>query len=190
MIRLALVGGIGSGKTFISKLFGYPVFNADDTVTKIYFNNKKVFYKIKKKLPKFFINPPIKKDQLIKAIIKNKKNLKIISTIVHPEVRKELQKFLKKNKKKKVVILDIPLFLENKLNKKGDVIIFIQSSNKAALKRIKKRKNFNNLIFKKLKRNQLPLSIKKKNSQFIIINNFKKNFARKNVKDVLKRILL
>ena len=42
MIRLALVGGIGSGKTFISKLFGYPVFNADDTVTKIYFNNKKV----------------------------------------------------------------------------------------------------------------------------------------------------
>ena len=189
MIRLALVGGIGSGKTFISKLFGYPVFNADDTVTKIYFNNKKVFYKIKKKLPKFFINPPIKKDQLIKAIIKNKKNLKIISTIVHPEVRKELQKFLKKNKKKKVVILDIPLFLENKLNEKGDVIIFIQSSKKATLKKIKKRKNFNNSIFQKLKKMQLPLSIKKKKSQFIIKNNFKKNFARKNVKDILRKIL-
>ena len=189
MIRLALVGGIKKKKTFISKLFGYPVFNADDTVTKIYFNNKKVFYKIKKKLPKFFINPPIKKDQLIKAIIKNKKNLKIISTIVHPEVRKELQKFLKKNKKKKFVILDIPLFLENKLNKKGDVIIFIQSSNKAALKRIKKRKNFNNLIFQKFKRIQLHLSIKKKKSQFIIKNNFKKNFARKNVKDILRKIL-
>ena len=190
MIRVALIGGMGSGKTFISKLFGYPVFNADASVAKVYSNNREVFYKIKKKLPKFFTNPPIKKDELIKAIIKNNKNLKIISTIVHPEVRKDLQKFLKKNKNKKVVILDIPLFLENKLNKKGDVIIFIQSSNKAALKRIKKRKNFNNLVFKKLKRNQLPLSIKKKNSQFIIINNFKKNFARKNVKDVLKRILL
>ena len=190
MIKLALVGGIGSGKTFISKLFGYPVFNADVSVAKIYSNNKKVFYKIKKKLPQFFTEPPIKKNELIKAIIKNDKNLKKITTIIHPEVRKDLQKFLKKNKKKKFVILDIPLFLENKLNKKGDVIIFIQSSNKAALKRIKKRKNFNNLIFQKFKRIQLPLSIKKKRSQFIIKNNFKKNFARKNVKDILKRISL
>ena len=82
------------------------------------------------------------------------------------------------------------MFLENKLNKKGDVIVFIQSSNKEVLKRIKKRKNFNNLIIQKLKKIQLPLSIKKKNSQLIIRNNFKKNFARKNVKDILKRILL
>ena len=190
MIKIGILGGIGSGKSYVAKNFGYPVFNADESVAKIYFNNKEVFYKIKKKLPKFFTNPPIKKDELIKAIIKNNKNLEIISAIVHPEVRKDLQKFLKKNKKKKVVVLDIPLFLENKLNEKGDVIIFIQSLNKVAMKRIKKRKNFNNLIFQKLKRIQLPLSIKKKNSQFIIINNFKKNFARKNVKDILKRILL
>ena len=54
MIRLALVGGIGSGTTFISKLFGYPVFNADDTVTKIYFNNKS-FYKIKKNYLNFLL---------------------------------------------------------------------------------------------------------------------------------------
>ena len=36
MIRIALTGDIGSGKTFISKLFGYPVFNADEVVIKIY----------------------------------------------------------------------------------------------------------------------------------------------------------
>ena len=48
MIRIALIGRIGSGKTFISKLFGYPVFNADESVSKIYSNNKKIFYKLKK----------------------------------------------------------------------------------------------------------------------------------------------
>ena len=50
MIRIALVGDIGSGKTFISKLFGYPVFNADKIVAKIYYKNKKIFFKIKKKI--------------------------------------------------------------------------------------------------------------------------------------------
>src|SRR6056300_841658 len=100
MIRIALIGRIGSGKTFISKLFGYPVFNANESVRKIYSNNKKIFYKLKKRLPKFFTDPPIKKEELIKAIVKNKNNLNIISKIVHPEVRKDLQKFIKKHKKK------------------------------------------------------------------------------------------
>ena len=96
MIRIALVGGIGSGKSYISKLFGYPVFNADDSVSKIYLKNKKVFFKLKKNLPNFFKKFPIKKKELIKAIIKNNSNIKKISAIVHPEVRKDLYKFIKK----------------------------------------------------------------------------------------------
>ena len=53
MIRVGIIGGIGSGKSFISKLFGYPVFNADDEVKYIYKKNKECFNKLKKKLPKF-----------------------------------------------------------------------------------------------------------------------------------------
>ena len=189
MIRIALVGSIGSGKTFISRLFGYPVFDADESVAKIYSDNKKIFFKLKKKLPKFFTKPPIKKDQLIKAIIKNKNNIKKISAAVHPEVRNDLQKFIKKNNKKKVVILDIPLYLENKLNKKKDVIVFIQSPSKETLKRLKKRKNFNKSVLQKLKKLQLPLNIKKKKSHYVIKNNFRKNFAHKDVKDILNKIL-
>jgi len=189
MIRIALVGSIGSGKTFISKLFGYPVFNADDSVSKIYSKNKKIFFKLKKKMPNIFKSFPIKKEELIKAIIENKENIKKISAIVHPEVRKDLYKFIKKNNKKKVVLLDIPLFLENKLNKKKDIIIFIQSSNKEALKRVKQRKNFNKLILQRLIKLQLPLEFKKKNSQYVIKNKFKKNLARKSVKNILDKIL-
>ena len=48
MIRIALVGSIGSGKTFISKLFLHPVFNADLEVEKIYKKNRKVFFELKK----------------------------------------------------------------------------------------------------------------------------------------------
>jgi len=189
MIRIALVGSIGSGKTFISNLFGYPVFNADESVSKIYSTNKKIFYKLKKKLPKYFTEPPVKKKELIKTILENKNSLNIISKIVHPEVRKDLQKFMKKHNKKKAIVLDIPLLLENKLNKKKDVIIFVKSSNKEVLKRLKKRKNFNNSVFQQLKKIQLPLDIKKRHSHYLIKNNFKKDSVRKYVKDILNKIL-
>ena len=189
MIRIALVGSIGSGKTFISKLFGLPVFNADESVAKIYSKKKKIYYDLKKKLPNLFTGFPIRKEELINAILKNKNNIKKISSIIHPEVRKNLQLFIKKNRKKKAILLDIPLYLENKLNKKNDVIIFIQASNKEISKRLKKRKNFNNLVFQKLKKHQLSISTKKSKSHYVIKNNFNKNLARKNARNILSKIL-
>ena len=189
MIRIALVGEIGSGKSFISNLFGFPVFDADKVVSKIYDEDKSVYKKLKKKLPTFFNSFPVKKNDLIKSISKNKKNIKIISNIVHPIVRKHLQKFLKKNKKRKVVILDIPLFLENKLDNKNDVIIFIKSKNSLINKKLKLRKNFNKSLVNKLRAIQLPTTKKKKMSHFTIVNDFKKNSARKSVKIVLNKIL-
>ena len=54
MIRIALVGDIGSGKTYVANNFGYPVFNADEEVGKLYKKNKKIFKKLKKVLPKYF----------------------------------------------------------------------------------------------------------------------------------------
>ena len=53
MIRIGVIGGIGSGKSFISKLFKSPVFNADREVEFLYKNNLECFKKLKKKLPRF-----------------------------------------------------------------------------------------------------------------------------------------
>ena len=189
MIRIALTGGIGSGKSYISKLFGYPVFNADKSVAKIYAKNKKIYLKIKKNLPGYFDKFPIKKTELISAILQNKKNIKIISSIVHPIVRKDLLAFLKKHKKSKVVILDIPLYLENKLNKKKDIIIFINSSMSKVNKRLKKRKNYNKFIFQRLKDLQFSPDLKRKKSKYVIKNDFKHNSVHKMVKDIMKKVL-
>ena len=97
--------------------------------------------------------------------------------------------FLKFNKKKSVVILDIPLLLENRLNQKGDIIIFIQSKKSEVIKRLKRRKNFNLDIFNKFKKIQLPLIFKKKKSDFIIRNNFNNKSVKMNIKKILKKIL-
>jgi len=189
MIRIVIVGDIGSGKSHIAKLFNYPVFNADLEVAKIYNTNKQCFKNLKTKLPKYFSSFPIQKEEIIKAISDNEINLKKITNIIHPEIRKKLNIFLKDNKKKEAAILDIPLLLENKLNQKGDIIIFIQSKKIEALKRLKKRKNFNLDLLNKFKKMQLPSSYKKKKSHFIIKNNFTNKSAKKEVKEILKKIL-
>ena len=189
MIRIAVVGDIGSGKSYIAKLFNYPIFNADLEVAKIYKTNKGCFKNLKKKLPKYFLSFPIKKKEIIKAIIDNNTNLKKITTIIHPEIRKKINIFLKSNNKEKVVILDIPLLLENKLNQRGDIIIFVQSKKSEIIKRLKKRKNFNLSLFNKFKKIQLPLGFKKEKSNFIIKNDFTNKFVKTDIEKILKKII-
>ncbi len=188
MIRIGILGDIGSGKSYVAKKFGFPVFNADSEVGKLYENDKKVFHKLKKVLPKYFVIFPIKKEDVSNAILANNKNLKKIIKIIHFEIQKKIGNFLKKNKNKKIVILDIPLLLENKINKKKDILIFIQSKKSEILKRLNKRTNFNKKLFKKFKKIQLPLDYKKKRSQFIIKNDFTKRSVIKGINTILKQI--
>ena len=110
MRRIALVGDIGSGKTFFSKLLRYPVFDADLVVSNLYKKNKPLFRKIKKKFPDKVSNFPLKKEELLKIIFQKKRNLNTLGKMIHPIVRKNMKNFLKKNKGKKFVVLDVPLF--------------------------------------------------------------------------------
>ena len=76
MIRIGILGNIGSGKSYVAKNFGYPIFNADHEVAKIYKEDKKIFVKLNKKLPKYINTYPINKKQITEAILSNKTNLK------------------------------------------------------------------------------------------------------------------
>jgi len=190
MIRIAVLGDIGSGKSYVAKQFGYPVFNADSEVAKLYRKSRKCHKKLKKALPEYIASFPIKKNEISKAIMGGHHNLKKIVKIIHPEVRSKMNNFIKKNKNKKFVILDIPLLMENKINKKNDILIFVNAKKKEITKRLKRRPNFNQKIIRKLKKLQLPVELKKKRSNFIIKNNFKNNSVKKNVKKILEKILL
>ena len=189
MIRIGILGNIGSGKSYVAKNFGYPVFNADYEVSKLYKKDKKIFKKLKKKLPKYISSFPINKNEITKAILANKVNLKKIITIVHLEIGKILKLFLKKNRNKKVIILDIPLLLENKINNKNDILVFVESKKNEIEKRLKKRLNFNRKLINKFKKVQFSSSYKKRKSNFIIKNNFKKKSLNKSIKKILNEIL-
>jgi len=188
MIKIGILGDIGSGKSYVAKKFGYPVFNADHEVSKLYQLNKKIFNELKKNLPKYIFSFPIEKKEISNAILANKNNLNKIIKIVHLEVRKKMNKFLKKYKNKKIIILDIPLLLENKINKKDDILVFVQSKQIDIVKKLKKRKNFNQKLLKKFKDIQYPISYKKKKSNFVIKNDFTKKTVNDGIKNILKEI--
>ena len=188
MIKIGILGDIGSGKSFVAKQFGYPIFNADKEVSDIYKKDKDCYKKIKKKFPKFIKSKTLKKNELGNIIKVNKRNLKNISDIVHPIVRKRMHFFFKKNKRKKMVVLDIPLLVENKLYDKNFYLIFVQSNKNEINKRLKKRPFYNKKIIDSLRKSQSSLAYKKKISDYVIKNNFKLLSLKKNIKIIKRKI--
>ena len=188
MIRIGILGKIGSGKSYVADSFGFPVFNADKEVAKIYKKDKKIFIKLNKILPKYIHSFPINKNEITNAILGNKNNLKKIVTIVHKEIKKKMKQFLNKNKNKKAIVFDIPLLLENNLYHKNDLLIFIESRKIDIEKKLKKRPGYNRKLINKFKKLQFSAQYKKKRSHFIIKNNFTKKTIKVAIKNILSKI--
>ena len=127
MKKIAITGSLASGKSTASKILSSserPLFSADAVVKKLY--TKSFFKKLISK--KFKIrNSSSIKSQIKEKILDKKINLKKLESIIHPYVRKEMRKFINKNKNKKILLFEIPLLIESKLMKNFDKIIFIKS---------------------------------------------------------------
>ena len=122
MIRIAVLGDIGSGKSYVANKLGYPVFNADKEVAQLYRKSAKCYNKLKKTLPKYINRFPVNKNKLSEAIIADQKNLKKIVKIIHPEIRSKMNSFIKRNKNKKIIIaVGNAVNSEILLNQKMDV---------------------------------------------------------------------
>ena len=144
---------------------------------------------LNKLIPNYILSFPIDKIEISKAILANKLNLKKIIKVVHKEIRKKMKLFLAKNKNRKVIILDIPLLLENKINNKKDILVFVESKKSDILKRLKKRNNFNKKLFRKFQNIQLSSTYKKKKSKFVIKNDFTKKTVKKAIRNIIKEII-
>ena len=170
MIKIGITGSIASGKTSAVQFLAKNkrvIFSADNAVKELYRKNnlKKI---IAKKL-KFKISPRFKKD-LKNKILQNKNNLKILEKFVHPKVRQKMIRFIKDNKRQKFLFFEIPLLIENNLQRYFDTTIFIQSNKSIRLKRFK-IKNGNIDLFNLLNSQQLNNSKKKKKCDVTVTNN-------------------
>ena len=185
MIRVGLTGSIASGKTTASKIISKkrgPLFSADYVVKKLY--SQKKFKKVLAKKLKLKSSSNFKKT-IKNLILKKRGTLKELEKIIHPMVRREMLIFLRKNKKKKLLFLEIPLLIESKLTKYFDVIIFIKSSKKLRLKRFKSKKG-NAKLFSLLDNHQLKDTKKMKFCDHIVVNNKSLNLLKKNLLNIIQ----
>jgi len=192
MVRVGILGSIGSGKSFVANIFGnfgFNIFSADAEVAKIYKSNKIVSKKISKYFKLKLYKNRISKDDLREFVKKYPKKFKILNRIIHPLVRKELIKFLVKNKNKKLVVLDIPLLIENKLSKFVDIFVFIKTKPKVFNNRISKRKNLDESFLKILRKQQFSEKIKESYANFVVFNN-SKNKVKLQIKNIINKIIL
>ena len=184
MIKIAITGSIASGKTTASKILSRgrgPLFSADNTVKKFYYNNN--FQRLLAK--KFDIKETDLKKLLKKKIFKNKNNIKKLEKIIHPKVRKEMKKFTTLHKKKSKLFYEIPLLIENNLMNYFDIIIFIKAKKKLRLKRFK-AKGGDSKLFSILNNKQYSDKEKTKFSDHIIVNEKNLNILKKNLLGIIK----
>jgi dephospho-CoA kinase len=192
MVRVGILGTVGSGKSFVANIFkelSFNIFSADNEVANIY-NNDKI---VNKKISKFFklklYKGKINKQELRDLLKKNPKKFKFLNKIIHPIVRKRLTLFLSRFKKKKLVVLDIPLLVENKMLNFVDILVLVKTKTSSFLSRIKKRKNLDKQFLNILKKQQASEKIKESYADFIIYNS-SKNKVKLQVKNIIDKILL
>ena len=192
MVRIGILGSVGSGKTFIANIFkelSFNIFSADNEVANIYKNNKIV----NKKIAKFFklklYKGKINKQDLRDSLKKNPKKFKFLNKTIHPIVRKRLAIFLSRFKKNKLVVLDIPLLVENKMLNFVDILVLVKTRSNSFLSRIKKRKNLGKQFLNILRKQQASEKIKESYADFIIYNS-SKNKVKLQVKNIIDKILL
>ena len=174
-IVVGLTGGIASGKTttiFFLKRKGYAIHDSDAAVKKIYSNPSKIFLKYLKLigLSDSIKEKKIKKEIIREVIFNNQIKKTKLEKFLHNEVKKSRNEFLKKHKKKKtkIVILDIPLLFETKLEGICDYTILLYLPKKNKIQRAMLRKGMTKKILLKIIKNQKKDIYKKKKADFII----------------------
>ncbi|WP_232459757.1 MULTISPECIES: dephospho-CoA kinase [unclassified Winogradskyella] len=172
-IIVGITGGIGSGKTTISKYFealGIPVYHADFEA-KALMNRSKV---IRRKLIALFgdntyKNGALNRDYLRSKIFNNKDLLTQMNAIVHPKVGAHFKRWIKKQDAP-YVLKEVAIIFENNLQSQYDYIITVVADKEERIKRVIQRDNTSRDSVESIILNQLPDEEKINKSDFIIEN--------------------
>ena len=173
MKKVAVTGGIGTGKTTVSNLFekiGIPVFNSDKIAKELMHNDKQLKSDIIKAFgDESYINNELNRAYLSDIVFNDETLLDKINSIVHPQVTKEFNQWLL-NQKSKYIIYESAIIFENNSEDVFDKIICVIAPEEEVISRVMKRNTFSRDKVISIISNQLPDQIKINKADYIIEN--------------------
>lgn len=174
--KIGITGGIGSGKTTITKIFnslGIPVFNSDTCGQNILLENKQVIAKIKEIFGnQIVIDNKINKEKLRHIVFNNKHQLERLNNIIHPIVNDHFNHWIK-HQDSNYIIKESALLFESKTHQQLNQIILVTAPIKLRIQRVIKRDRKTKEDVLSIINNQLPYKKIQSKANYIINNNEK-----------------
>ncbi len=173
--KIGLTGSIGSGKSTVLRILkekGSETFSCDQVIHQIYNNPKHpVYKKILKVLPGGAEKKEIMRKKLGRIVFNDKEQLKKLEQIIHPVIIKRLEEWLKSQEEKEVLVAEVPLLFEKKLNKLFDKILLVKSQKDILFKRLKRCYKLSYAEINSRLSLSLPVEEKEKRSDYVLVNN-------------------
>jgi dephospho-CoA kinase len=173
MIKIALTGNIGAGKSTVSKIFeeyGFPVFNSD-LASREAENDPEILSKFLDIVGHDILNDGVIDRAIMRERIFNDSvMLQRVNDLMVPYVSKKYRDFLKEHKNSLITVMESAIIFEGYHQNKFDFVITVIADKETRIKRTMKRDGLSlDLVLAKMK-NQLSDDFKAKQSDFIIIN--------------------
>ena len=195
MKKIAITGKIGTGKSVLLnqfKFLGYKTYSSDQMVKDLYAKDKHIINEIKKLNPSLILNKKIRFDELSNKAFKEPSFLLELEKIIHPRLDHIRSRIIKtnqinRNKNRNIIVFEIPLLFEKKLQNNFDLVILLKCQKYLQIKRVLKRENMNREKFENINRKFIPERKKIVLSDYVINSGIGKNHTMSKIKELIKK---
>ena len=193
MLKVGITGGIGSGKSTVSRFFselGVPVYDSDQRAKSLMQHDDSIIIKIKKEFgDDSYLNNVLNRSHIAEIVFKNELKLKQLNAIVHPVVRTDFNNWLSQNSNARFVIKEAAIMIESGAYKDLDKLIVVNANREQKIKWIKKR---DHLLLEDIEnriQNQLSDKMRNQYADFIIENNSSKKELKQQVLSIYNKLV-
>ena len=193
MLKVGVTGGIGSGKSTVSRFFsalGVPVYDSDQRAKSLMQHDNSIRSKIKIEFgDNAYHKNKLNRSYLAEIVFKNESKLKQLNAIVHPVVKTDFINWLSQNSNAKLIIKEAAIMIESGAYKDLDKLIVVNASMNQKIKWIKQRDQLSLEDIENRIQNQLSDEIRNQYADFIIENNSGKRELKQQVLSVYNKLI-